>query len=188
MKRFGKLLATSLIFLPWVAFAEVAKWEIVPSESTLRFTATQNNAPVSGTFKKLHGNIEFSPEDLKNSKVDIIVDMDSVNASYQELVSTLKMSDWLDVSKFKEASFKSNELTKVKENTYQAKGDLQIRDKKHPLTVEFTVANPAKDKSKVTGEATIKRTTFGVGQGDWASTDEIKDDVKINFDLSLKRI
>jgi polyisoprenoid-binding protein YceI len=187
MNRLSKLVATSLIFLPWIALAEVAKWEIVPSESSVRFTATQNNAPVSGTFKKLHGNIEFSPEDLKNSKVDLVVEMDSVNASYQELVSTLKTSDWLDVSKFKDASFKSNELTKIKDNTYQAKGELQIRDKKQPLTVQFTIDNPAKDKSKVVGETAIKRTAFGIGQGDWASTDEVKDDVKLNFDLSLKR-
>ncbi len=188
MNRLNKLVATSLVFLPWIALAEVAKWEIVPSDSTLRFTATQNNAPVSGTFKKLHGDIEFSPEDLKNSKVDIIVDIDSIHTSYQEVVSTLKMSDWLDVAKFKDANFKSTELTKVKDNTYQAKGDLQIRDKKLPLTIEFIIDNASKDKSKVIGETTIKRTAFGIGQGDWASTDEIKDDVKINFDLSLKRL
>ncbi|HRE31867.1 MAG TPA: YceI family protein, partial [Candidatus Berkiella sp.] len=121
------------------------------------------NAPVKGSFKTVSGTIDFSPDDLKQSKINIAVEMSSVNASYQELVSTLKMSDWLDVAKFKEATFTSKEVTKIKDNTYQAKGELQIRDKKLPLTVDFTVDDYKKDKFHVKGETKIKRTAFGVG-------------------------
>lgn len=187
MKILSKILATHLVLLPMIALADVVKWQIVPDESTLRFTATQNNSPVSGTFKKLHGEIDFSADDLKNSKADVVVEMDSVSASYQELVSTLKMSEWLDIAKFKEATFKSKDFSKVKDNTYLAKGDLKIRDKTVPVTIEFTFNNSEKDKNRVKGETVFKRTAFGIGQGEWASIDEVKDDVKVDFDLSLKR-
>lgn len=183
MRTLSRLLMTSIIMLPILAGAKVPQWQIVSAESKLDFIATQNNAPVKGHFTNVSGDIDFSPEDLKQSKVDIVVDMNSVNASYQELVGILKMSDWLNIAKFPKASFTANELTKVKENVYQAKGDLQIRDKKLPLTVDFTLKDYSKDKFQVQGEAKIKRTAFGVGQGDWASTDEIKDDVTIHFDL-----
>jgi polyisoprenoid-binding protein YceI len=37
------------------------------------------------------------------------------------------------------------------------------------------------DKVKVKGSLIIKRTVFGVGQGEWASTKEVKDDVVVDF-------
>ncbi|MGE3319575.1 MAG: YceI family protein [Candidatus Berkiella sp.] len=180
------LLAAPLFFLPMLAFAEVAKWEIVPIESNLRFTATQNNAPVSGTFKNINGSIDFSKDDLKHSKVNIVVEMDSVHAGFQELVSTLKTADWLDVAKFKEATFTSDDITNVKGDTYLAKGQLKIRDKKVPIQVTFDIKDTPKGNMQVQGETEIKRTEFGVGQGDWAGTDEVKDEVKVNFNLELK--
>lgn len=184
MKRLLPLLAAAFL-LPSVTFAQAATWQIIPNDSAVNFTATQNNAPVKGSFKTVEGKILFSADDLKDSKVDIKIDMNSINTSYKELVDTLKMADWLDVAKFPEARFISDKITKVKDNDYLASGTLQIRDKKMPLDVGFTVKEPNKNELKVNGETTIKRTTFGVGQGDWASTDEVKDDVKVSFDLKL---
>ncbi len=185
MKTLSTLLATTFI-LPAIAFAEVTSWQIIPSDSAVRFTATQNSAPVKGSFSTVEGKINFSADDLKDSKVDIKIDMNSVHTSYKELVDTLKMADWLDVAKFPEAHFTSDKISKVKDNDYLAAGTLQIRDKKMPLEVGFTIKESLKNSLTVNGETTIKRTAFGVGQGDWASTDEVKDEVKITFDLMLK--
>jgi len=55
------------------------------------------------------------------------------------------------------------------------------------VTVKFTVENSQSNEMTVKGTTTIKRTVFGVGQGDWADTKEVKDDVKVDFILNLKR-
>ena len=39
--------------------------------------------------------------------------------------------------------------------------------------------------AKLDGTANLKRLDFGVGQGDWKSTEGVKDEVKINFSLIL---
>jgi polyisoprenoid-binding protein YceI len=39
----------------------------------------------------------------------------------------------------------------------------------------------------VKGKTTIKRSLFGVGQGDWSKTDAVKDDVLVEFVLAAKR-
>ena len=36
------------------------------------------------------------------------------------------------------------------------------------------------------GTATVKRLLFGVGQGEWKSTEWIEDDVQVAFDLRLQ--
>ncbi|HAU0201934.1 TPA: YceI family protein [Legionella pneumophila] len=167
--------------MPLLANASVPSWEIVPAESQLTFTATQNGAPVKGEFKTFTGTILVDPNDLKNSSIDIIVDINSLTASYAELKTTLVTSDWFDAKLFPKAEFKSTQIEKTGDKSYQAKGTLTIRDKSQHIVLTFTGDEPNPSKGMVVGSTVIKRTQFGVGQGEWSSTNEIKDDVTVNF-------
>ncbi len=175
-----------VLLFPLVAYAgPVPTWQIVPNESTLVFTGIQNNAPVSGKFTHFTGDIKFDPTALANSSVKIVVDIDSITASYKDLVDTLKTKDWFDVKSFPQAVFVSKQFQMTGGNTYQVTGTLTVRDKTQPLTLNFQVTESSNNKAKVTGSTTIKRTAFGVGQGEWSGTNEVKDDVKVNFSLSV---
>ncbi|RAP35714.1 polyisoprenoid-binding protein [Legionella quinlivanii] len=173
-----------LAMIPLSVKAAPPSWEIVPAESQLIFTATQNGAPVSGEFKHFSGTILVDPADLKNSSIDIIVDISSISASYAELKATLITPDWFNAKLFPKAEFKSTQIEKTGENAYQAKGMLTIRDKTQPVVLSFTGEQPNPDKGVVNGSTGIKRIAFGVGQGEWSSTDEVKDEVTINFKVT----
>ena len=160
--------------------AAASVWKIVPDKSSLMFTATQNGAPVKGDFKKFSGEINFDLDQLKDSKVKIIVDMGSLSTSYNDLTMTLKTPDWFDMKLFPEAIFEASEFTKTGDNEYQAKGTLTLRDKSQPVVLNFT-ASQTGNNAMVKGSTTIKRTAFGVGRGEWSSLNEIKDDVKVDF-------
>lgn len=166
------------------AHTAVSQWKIIPAESQLTFTATQNGAPVSGEFKTFTGEIFVDPQNYKSSHIDISVDINSVSASYAELKSTLVTPDWFNAKMFPKAEFKSAQFEKTGDNTYLAHGSLTIRDHTVPVTLAFKTAQPSPDKGIVVGSVVIKRTQFGVGQGDWSSTNEIKDDVIVNFKVS----
>ncbi len=165
--------------------AAIKSWQIVPSESSLVFIATQNNAPVKGSFKSYTGDIQFDKADLAASKVRLSVDIGSVSTSYQPVADTLKTEDWFNVKAFPQALFESKSIKQIKDG-YQAQGMLSIRDKSAPLTIDFSLKEGSPEKIKVKGEATISRTQFGIGQGEWAATDEVKDKVKIDFDFALQ--
>jgi polyisoprenoid-binding protein YceI len=165
--------------------AAVPSWKIVEKSSELTFTATQNNSPLKGKFNSFKGDIHFDPAQLNLSSVNITVDLNSVSTSYAEVAGTLKTSDWFDVKLFPEAVFKANAFTKTGTNTYQANGALTIRDKTLPVTVSFVMEEYTPNKAKAKGTAALKRTAFGVGKGEWASTDSVKDDVQVNFTLDV---
>ncbi|WP_298622605.1 YceI family protein [uncultured Legionella sp.] len=95
--------------------------------------------------------------------------------------------DWFNVAAFPKAEFKATEFKQLDDKTYEANGALTIRDKSAPVTLKFTAEESPKNHAVVIGSATIKRNAFGVGQGEWASTDEIKDDVIVNFKISANR-
>jgi polyisoprenoid-binding protein YceI len=178
------LITSLLVLMPFATYSNPPQWQIVPEESQLNFTATQNGAPVTGQFKSFTGQIFVDPKDYKSSHIDIIVDINSLTASYGELKATLMTSDWFNASLFPKAEFKSTDFEKTGDNTYQAHGNLTIRNQSAPVTLTFTTKQPAANKGVVEGNTVIKRTSFGVGQGEWASTKEIKDEVTVNFKVT----
>lgn len=173
-----------LLCLPGVALATVPAWKIIPNESSLSFTATQNGAPVTGTFKEFDGTINFDPAQLDKSNVKITVNLASVADAYNELTENLKTADWFNTATFPQATFQSSSFTKTGDKTYKVAGMLTIRDKTLPVVLSVTQDAYTSTHAKMSGTTTVKRTAFGVGQGEWADTNAVKDEVKINFTVS----
>ncbi len=67
---------------------------------------------------------------------------------------------------------------------WRADGELSLRGVARPVTVLFTVGGQSSQLG-MKGTATLLRLEFGVGQGEWATTEWIGDEVEIRFDLEL---
>lgn len=186
----NKSIISTLLFVlfvllsPIAAIAALPAWQIVPADSSVTFTGTQNGAPATGGFKKFSGEIYFDPNQLADSKAKIVIDMNSVTTTYSDFTSTLLTSDWFNVKVFPQAIFEATHFAKMSDNKYSAEGVLTIRDKKIPVTLTFEAEKLSDKKGRVKGSATLKRTVFGIGQGEWADTDAVKDDVQVNFTIT----
>ncbi len=180
-------------FLLLLTFCSIAhadalpQWTIIPSESSITFIGTQNNAPVTGAFKSFSGTIFADPTKYQDSSVDIVVQMGSLSVTYAELATILITPEWFNVKAFPKAEFKSSKFIKVNDKTYDAVGTLTIKTKSIPTTLTFTATESPKNHIVVEGNTTIKRTAFGVGEGEWSSTDVVKDDVTITFKIAATR-
>lgn len=176
------LLPALLLLTP--ALAAAPTWNILPQDSSLTFTAIQNDAPVSGEFKKFSADISFDPLQAAGNKVKITIDMNSLTDPYGEISDTLKGKDWFDTTKYPTAVYQCSNFIKTGDKTWEAKGMLTIRDKTLPVTLSFTQEQYTGNAARIKGSTTIQRTAFGVGQGEWSDTSAVKDDVKINFVVS----
>jgi len=169
------------------AYAAVPQWQIVPNESVLTFSATQNEAPVTGKFTAFSGDIQFDPNNLKESQATIIVNMSSVTTAYKEVADTLKTSDWFDIAHFPQAVFKSSQWKKVGNNQFDVEGQLTLRQATMPIVLHITLEAYSPNKmARVKGTVQLNRSVFGVGQGEWANTNEIKDNVAVEFTVVAK--
>ncbi len=185
MKLIAKMIGILMILLmPVISHAETTAWTMVPTESSISFTATQNNSPVSGKFKIFTAVIHADPQQLNSSDVQLKINMDSVSTDYSLIADTLKTADWFDVKQFPEAVFESKNFTETAKNHYQSHGTLTLRDKTLPIIVDFTVEDISPNKIKAKGTAELKRTVFGVGQGEFGKTDDVKDNVRVDFVLT----
>lgn len=175
------------LFISLSANAAVPAWEIIPEKSSITFTATQNGSPVSFEFKKFSGNINFDPAQLTTSHITILVDLNSVTTSYKDIIDTLKTPDWFDVKLFPQATFKANKFTKINDKNFTADGTLTLRDKTLPVTLAFILDEYTSSQAHAKGNVTLKRTQFGVGKGEWASTNSIKDNVNVSFIITATK-
>jgi polyisoprenoid-binding protein YceI len=62
-----------------------------------------------------------------------------------------------------------------------------LRDVTREIRVPFEFAATAGATARLKGSTRVRRLDFGVGQGDWQGTEWIADEVRVEFDLSLRR-
>lgn len=173
--------AVLAIIMSNYTYAAVSNWHIVPDKSNLTFKAIQNNSPVKGSFKVFTGEIKLNLEQLSSSYAHIVVDMNSISTPYKMIKDTLKTPDWLDTKRFPQSTFTTSHIKKINDNVYQVDGNLTIRDKTLPVTIVCTINNYSKNNIGIEGSTHLKRTAFGVGSGEWARTDSVKDDIEVHF-------
>ncbi len=108
--------------------------------------------------------------------------MASVDTGDGQRDGTLTGSDFFDTGKFAKATYRASKFKALGGNRYRADGTLTLRGVTKSVPLNFTL-DIRGDKARARGSATIDRTSFGVGQGDYASTAEIAGSVAVSFDF-----
>jgi polyisoprenoid-binding protein YceI len=190
--RFVGYAASALtgLFLAASAFAATApvKYTLDPGASLLRFTFEQAGANNTGRFGKYTADVSFAQDNLAASKIDVSIDVASLDTGDKERDDTLKSADLFDPAKFPKARFVSSKITAVGAGRFEAQGKLTIRnitkDIKLPITFQ-TRDEKGRQMGFLAGRYSLKRLEYGVGQGDWKSLEWVKDDVIVTFSLKL---
>ncbi len=184
MRLFFSLIFVAAIFsIP--AWATVPNYIVVKDKSSLQFTATQNGSPVKGKFKDFIANIHFDAQQLAQSSVEVTVAMNSVQVTDADIMSYITLPEWLAVKSFPQAVFKSTKITAaVQPNHFQAAGLLTLRDKTVPAMLDFELTPLDAKTTSATGKVVLQRSDFGIGTGEWAKDDVIKNAVKVEFQIT----
>ena len=75
-------------------------------------------------------------------------------------------------------------------DSFTSNGSLTIRNVTRPMSFPFTLSvenNDGRIGFRLNSNVTIRRLEFGVGQGYWASTAEIPNDIGIEVDVFAYR-
>ena len=160
-------------------------WRIAGS-STLKFHTTWSGAPIDGGFKQFDGDIRFSPDDLPGSRVAITVALASVYSGDDQRDETLRSQDWFAVGSFGTATFTATRFRHLGGHRYAATGTLRIKGTSLPSTVRFTL-KIAGDRATVRGTATVNRSAYKIGEGDYESTADIPATVAVAIAVDATR-
>jgi polyisoprenoid-binding protein YceI len=178
----GPVFALMLGLMPASAFG--ASWTLEDG-SAIRFEAYQQGAPVQGGFERFTAAIVFDPDDLPGSRIEVEIETASIATGHQDRDTALRSSNLFDVERWPTARFVSTELEHLGGDAYQARGQLTIRDVQQSVILPFTLHiadhpdQPGLLRAEASGELVVSRLDYGVGQGEWASTAAVGEEVRV---------
>jgi polyisoprenoid-binding protein YceI len=176
---------TSLLLLFGMLFgvaAQAATWELDAAKSKVIFQYSYKTKPYEGEFKKVKATFKIDPASPGNCEFSVTIPIADLFVSSKEVVDYLLDIELFDVDQFPTATFKANKCRLQSANSYLSDGTLTIRNQTKSLSFPFKL-EVGSNGFHLTSEVTIKRLDFGVGQGYWANTAEIPNDVKVKIDV-----
>ena len=168
-------------------------YKIDPAHSSAHFVIRHMMITnVRGGFSSVQGTVAYDPDNLSDSSIDVIIDVNTLNTADATRDAHVKSAEFLDAEKYPTITFQSKTITK-KGGDLLAKGDLTI----HGVTREtvLDVEGPTGEQKDPWGNTRvgasavtkIKRSDFGLTWNAALETGGIMlgDDIKIELDVPL---
>lgn len=179
------MLAMALTPLAWAGSASAVEYsQLQADKSKITFQYQQMGVKLDGGFKSFSSDIRFDPENLKDSRAALTVDLSSVNAGSPEADAEVVNPTWFNVPKFPEAKFVASSIEAKGKGAYEIAGSLSIKGSSKDVRFPARFEGDGKT-GRFTGTMTINRGDFAIGEGEWASDAIVSKDVVISFDLSV---
>ena len=157
---------------------------LVPAQSEVGFVTKQMGVPVDGRFKKFDAQINLDPKKPEAGSVAFSIDTASATLGVAESDAEMPKANWFNVAKFPHATFKSTAIKGLGNGKFEVAGKLDIKGSSRDVVVPVQIAQSGAT-STATGSFVIKRLDFKIGEGEWADTTVVANDVTVKFKLAL---
>jgi cytochrome b561 len=174
-------LAGAMLAAP-AAHAAAPAYTLLATQSSLTYAFSQAGAQNEGRFKSF--TVAFDPD---AGRLDVMVDMRSFDTGDQQRNGILGGKDFFDVTQYPQSRFTASRIAKTAAG-YAATGSLTLRGITRSITIPFTwraATLQGRPVGYLTGEAAVQRLDFGVGQGQWQSTEWVGNEVTVRYSLVL---
>jgi polyisoprenoid-binding protein YceI len=181
-------LAAVAVLFAQAALAAPTTYKLDPAKSTLTFAFKQAGAMNDGKFGKYDVTFTYAPDPAAANQLNVVVQTSSLETGDKDRDTTLRSADLFNVAKFPQAKFTATKITHGAGDSYEAVGKLTIRDASRDIKIPLTfkaASEGGKPVGTMTGQVVIKRLDYGVGQGEWKSTEWVDNEVTVKFSLRL---
>lgn len=165
--------------------AKASPWKLEKG-GRLGFTAEYSGEAIKGSFSRWDATIVFDPEDLQGSSIRASIDLASVDSGDSQRDDMLRSESFFGVGAHPTAQFVSSSIRVAGEGRYVASGMLSLHGQRKPVALRFSLKIDG-DRATASGNATLQRLSFGVGEAEWSATDQLKDAVGVDFNLKAVR-
>lgn len=177
-------------FLTTLCLLSVSAWAVEynnvdNAKSTIRFVPTLMGSKTEGAFKKFNAQVRFDPEKPGQAQARAEVAIQSFDIGFDEATEEALGPNWFDVKKFPQATFVATQVTAAGKDRYELSGNLTIKGQTKLVRFPVTFVHESATTARLDGTLIIKRLDFNLGQGQWASTGTVANDVTVQIRISL---
>ena len=183
---FAPVLAASVVLTPVAVTAQSGDWNVNRNASEIGFSGTHAGREFDGEFGQWTARIRFNPDSLGNSRIVVVVDTGTATTGDRVQETTLKNAEWFDSANNRFATFTSTNIRSRGGNRYTADGTLEIKGKKVPVTLPFTVAING-NNARANGTLTLDRVALGMGTKSDPKAQWVSRNINLNFQVAATR-
>jgi polyisoprenoid-binding protein YceI len=170
-------------------------WTIDPAHAEIGFAVRHLMlSTVRGRFGAVNGTITVDENDPKTAKIDVTVDVTSVDTRQEMRDNHLRSADFFDVANHPTMHFVSKRIEGNVTGSFKVIGDLTIRATTKEVTLDAKFEGRAKDpwgndRAGFSAMGKINRRDFGLNwnQALEAGGVVVSDEVKMTLDVEIVR-
>lgn len=168
------------------ASQEAVEWLISYEESDLSFSMTYAGRETTGQFIEWQADVTFSPDAPEEGRIEVLIDVTSVTISDNYLNQQASGADGFNFPQYPNASFVSDNIERVAEGEYIARGTLTLRGVALEVDLPFTFVEED-GFAFAEGLITLNRLDFGIGAGSARTEEWLSHAVEVSFRLTAVR-
>lgn len=172
-----------LLIFPVMALAQQRDVDLKRSKIAFVYKL-EKTVLVEGAFPRWRAQVAFDERNLAKASIRLEIELAATDTGNSDSDKEVQRPRWFDVANHGRATFVSESVKKVGDNRYEAAGKVTIKGKTRDLVVPFALS-PAAGGQSAQGKFVIKRLEFGVGDGQWADTSQVADEVEVRFNIVL---
>ena len=159
--------------------------QVLIDQSTLSFGYKQMNVPLEGKLPKFMVHIVFDPALPHAAQAQFEVYLASIDTGLNEANEEVLGKSWFNAKAFPTARFASTKVRALGDYRFEAQGKLTIKGQTRNVTAPFTFKSEGVS-GVFDGAFTLKRLDYAIGEGAWADTDTVANDIQIRFHIVAK--
>lgn len=146
----------------------IQNWTFDPAHSEISFKVRHMMfSKVTGYFTEWEGEFAFDPENPANAKTTVTIAVDSIDTKNADRDAHLKSGDFFDAEAFPQMRFDSTSFEQVDGADLKVHGNLTIRDKTVPVTLDVEYHGKGIDpwgnqRVGFSGKVDLDREAFGL--------------------------
>jgi polyisoprenoid-binding protein YceI len=152
--------------------------------ATLTFGFDQAGAVNHGSFGQFSTLLSYDEKNPAAGSLEVTVQVASLDTQDKDRNDTLASAELLDTKQYPTARYTAGSFARSADGALQAVGKLTLRGVTRDLRVPLDIRKTATGL-EISGEVTLKRLDYGIGQGEWKSTEWVGDEVKLQYKVPM---
>lgn len=119
-----------------LALPQPGVWNFDPMHTEMHFVAQHvGMSKIRGRFNNFEGRIQIAPR-FEDSRIDVVIDADSIDTGVDMRDNHLRSSDFLDVEKYPKLYFTSSKFQQVRGDRWLIDGMFTLRGTSSPVQLD----------------------------------------------------
>jgi len=156
------------------------------AKSQIAFGFKQENVPGDGKFRKFAAQVTFDPAKPDATRAAIEVDVASIDFGDENWNRDALGASWFNGKQFPKASFNVITAKALGGGRFEAPAKFTLKGITKDVVASFSAKADA-GGTLIEGMVPLKRLDFKIGEGSWADTAVVANEVAVRFKVYLKK-